>query len=120
MEQLFIIIILVHYLGDFILQTDWQAKNKSTSNFALNRHVLSYSLLWGAVAFIYFGRIEIAGLFWFVTYVCHFATDWITSRQVKKYFAKEDHHNGFVVIGFDQVLHYLQLWLTFKLCFSQL
>ncbi len=115
-DQLFVFILLIHFLGDFVLQTDWQAKNKSSSLNALNRHVLSYSTVWGLAAFVYFGNIGTALSFMFITYVAHFATDYVTSRQVKKYFAAEDHHTGFIVIGFDQALHYLQLWFTFKLC----
>ena len=117
MDQLFVYILLIHYLGDFVLQTDWQAKNKSSSNFALNRHVLTYSLTWFAASYIYFGNIGIAGMFWLITYICHFATDYITSRAVKKQFEKEDHHTGFMIIGFNQVLHLLQLWFTFKIMF---
>lgn len=116
MDQLFVYILLIHFLGDFVLQTDWQAKNKSSSLIALNRHVLGYSTVWGLASYVYLGSISAALSFMFITYIAHFATDYFTSRQVKKYFAKEDHHTGFVVIGFDQVLHYLQLWFTFKLC----
>jgi hypothetical protein len=54
-----------------------------------------------------------------LTFLCHFITDYITSRIVKKRF--EDKYYGspipnlgaFTVIGFDQVLHYAQLFLTY-------
>ncbi len=47
-------ILMIHYVCDFILQTDWQAKNKSTNNYALLEHTGLYSVLWFIPALIYF------------------------------------------------------------------
>jgi uncharacterized membrane protein len=58
---------------------------------------------------------ENLNLIWFapITFVFHTATDYFTSRQVKRLFAKQDYHNGFVWVGADQILHYVQLILTY-------
>lgn len=108
-------ILIIHFVGDFLLQTDWQAKNKSTSLEALTYHVLVYSTTISVLSIPYLTNSRQFLALFIITAVAHFITDAVTSRIVKKYFAKEDHHNGFVVIGFDQALHYIQLILTFKL-----
>ena len=42
----------------------------------------------------------------------HFVTDAITSRITGYFWAKNDAHNFFVVIGFDQMIHYFCLFGT--------
>jgi hypothetical protein len=53
--------------------------------------------------------------FWLITFVCHTITDYFTSRLNSRLWAKGDVHNFFVSIGFDQVLHYVQLFTTYYL-----
>jgi hypothetical protein len=56
-----------------------------------------------------------------VTLICHTATDYVTSRIVSKKFAKGEYGSSipnfgaFTIIGIDQVLHYVQLFLTYNL-----
>jgi hypothetical protein len=114
---------LVHWIGDFIFQSDAEAKGKSTSNKMLLRHTGKYSLIW-TIAMYGIGVIQTGFgwpvyslLFGIITFVCHTITDYFTSRLVKKRFEKGDHHNGFVIIGADQILHYVQLILTFTLIY---
>lgn len=76
-------------------------------------------------------------LFVLITFVCHTITDYFTSRLNSRLLPKttlvtlntrylggggnemlcypkgSSHHNFFVSIGFDQVLHYTQLFLTY-------
>lgn len=107
------LIIVIHFLADFGLQTHEQATNKSSSDKYLFYHVGVYSLVWLLVTLPILGVYSVA--FSTITFVCHFATDYTSSRIGKPFWEKKDLHNGFVVIGFDQMLHYLQLYLTFKL-----
>ncbi len=44
--------------------------------------------------------------------VLHFITDAITSRITSKLWQKNDMHNFFVVVGFDQLVHYACLFIT--------
>lgn len=111
-------IIVIHWVSDFVLQTHWQPTNKSKDNKALTMHVLSYSTVWLLTANIYSiitGNYLMLALFPIITFVCHWITDYFTSRLNSKLWAKGDIHNFFVSVGFDQVLHYVQLFLTYYL-----
>ena len=113
-DQLFLFILLIHFLADFGLQTHDQATNKSKSNTWLAYHVGVYSIVWLFAAYVFYGNWYLAAIFAVITFCCHYMTDWATSRIGKPFWEKQDLHNGFVVVGFDQVLHYIQLYYTFE------
>jgi hypothetical protein len=113
--SIFIFIILIHFLADFGLQTHQQATLKSSENKYLFYHVGVYSTVWLISLLSYGIDIKNAVEFSLITLGFHFITDWITSRIGKPFWEKQDFHNGFVVVGFDQLLHYLQLIYTWKL-----
>lgn len=106
-------IIFVHWIADFVCQSDWQAKNKSKSNIALVTHTGLYSLIWlpflVGVGFNIFNTL----IFILVTFIFHTIQDYITSRINTKLYSNNKVHEFFVSIGFDQVLHYIQLFITF-------
>lgn len=106
----FLALLAVHWLADFVMQTHWQAQNKSKSNIALAHHVITYTAFLGvAVPGIFFQVGLNAALFVLVNGALHFVTDWLTSRASSKLYAKQDWHNFFVVIGFDQLIHQFTL-----------
>lgn len=111
-------IVFIHWFADFVLQTHWQATNKSKDNKALTMHVLTYSTVWFLICNVYSvitGNYMMLALFAPITFVCHWITDYFTSRLNSKLWAKGDIHNFFVSVGFDQVLHYAQLFITYYL-----
>jgi len=112
-EYLLGTILIIHWIADFVLQTHKQASRKAVSNSHLWMHCFNYSLVWMLVSSFFVGWNCFP--FFLATFVAHFCTDYVTSRMVKKRFDAGDYHNGFVVIGLDQILHYVQLYLTFKL-----
>ena len=116
--QLFLFILVMHFLADFALQTHEQATGKSTSIKWLTYHVGVYSIIWLLTAWFYFDDFRIAMIFATITFICHWLTDYITSRIGKPFWDKGDFHNGFVVVGFDQILHYIQLYLTLEGCLT--
>lgn len=117
-------VITIHWVADFVLQTDWQAKNKSKNFGALLEHTLVYYFVWliTGLTLNYFGFLEFINfntdkvvIFSTITFIFHTLTDYFTSRLNSKLWGKGDVHNFFVSIGFDQVLHYVQLFGTLAL-----
>jgi hypothetical protein len=115
----FLLIVLIHFLADFALQTHDQAIGKGVGthwfNIDLLKHVLNYSLVWGVFILAVYNNFWIAIGFFIITFIAHYITDFITSRLSKPLFESKDFHNGFVVVGADQVAHYVQLYYTFYL-----
>ena len=114
-------IIIIHYVADFCLQTDKEAKGKSKNWNDLLSHTLTYSIVWFIIGVLLvlldiLPSILFVCYFTIITFICHTITDYFTSRWVKKSFEIEDPHNGFAKIGFDQyILHLPQLFLTYTL-----
>ena len=122
-EQYLIFFLLIHWLADFALQTHKQAigkgEGKNFFNRELLKHVSVYSLIWLLISNIIEYNWIKALEFSIITFICHYITDYITSRISKKFFNDNDYHNGFEVVGFDQILHYLQLYYTFKFIYYE-
>ena len=109
-------ILLFHWIADFVLQTDWQARNKSHNNRALLRHTATYAgvmtlLMWLFLLLPFENAIR----FGIITFVVHTIQDYWTSRLNARLWAEKEVHYFFVSIGFDQWLHFVQLFLTFYL-----
>lgn len=112
-------------MADFALQTHEQATNKGEGKSLWNKwlgyHVGTYTLIWSVVFWIlpihpYFQSIYGWLLFSVLIGVPHYITDWITSRVGKPFWKNNDLHNGFCVIGFDQIIHYLcLLWVMINM-----
>ena len=98
-----VFLVWIHFVADFILQSDAMAKNKSTDSRWLLLHVCVYSL-----PFLYFGIV-----FAVVNGILHFATDYVSSRAASHMWAKDERHWFFVVIGADQALHLTALVGTY-------
>lgn len=98
-------ILFVHWVSDFLLQSNWMAQNKSKSLLALTTHTVVY-----AIPMTLFG-----GLFALINGVLHFVIDFITSRITSYLWAKKEVHYFFVVIGLDQLLHAICLIYTYYL-----
>lgn len=108
-------IIFIHWIADFVFQTDKMAKGKSKNWSDLLAHTITYSACWIPFAFFRFGYSS-SGFIMFplITFIAHTITDYITSRVNSRLLAKGDTHNFFVSVGFDQILHYVQLILTYQ------
>jgi len=116
-------IIAVHWFADFVLQTDSQAKGKSKNWGDLLSHTATYSLVWCIVfAFLFLmspwtvdQAFNMVILFPLITFVFYTVQDYITSRENSKVWEEKKIHKFFILIGFDQLLHYDQLFITYWL-----
>lgn len=117
-------ILIIHWIADFILQTDSQAKGKSKKWKPLLTHTFNYSGVWFIVGLLYIIPTPSVILFWkvftffIITFVAHTITDYFTSRLNSRLWAQGRTHDFFVAVGFDQILHYVQLFLTYLLIFA--
>lgn len=106
----FLGLLAVHWFADFVLQTHWQASNKSKNFDALFSHVAVYTGVLALASVLMFGAIGLP--FALANSVLHFWTDYVTSRASARFYAKQDWHNFFVVVGFDQLIHQVTLAVT--------
>lgn len=95
-------LLTMHFVADFVFQSDWMATNKSKNIKALLAHTSTY-----AVCFWFVGI-----KFVLITFVLHTLVDAITSQITSRLWAQKKVHLFFVTIGFDQLLHAYQLILT--------
>lgn len=108
-----LLILLTHFVADFIFQTDKQAINKSSSNYWLTVHVATYGIGLAIFAQLWIGT-TLPALYWILSNVAlHWCTDFVTSRINSYLWRKEMRHWFFVGIGADQMIHYTCLLLTY-------
>jgi hypothetical protein len=103
-------ILAIHWFADFVLQTRWQAENKSKNNEALSQHVATYSAAFICLLFVlYFLGVNFTptGILVYVSVngMFHFMTDYVTSRCTSYFWQQKNVHSFFAVIGIDQFIH---------------
>lgn len=143
------LLLVAHFVGDFICQSDWMATNKSKRFEALGFHVLVYSfVLLGIMGLGMWLLLDMGGQpvrplisFILINAAAHLATDAVTSQLTSKFwfFRREEgiwvqaeysvpkhwktlinpwtpidgkRHWFFVLIGLDQLIHYVTLVAT--------
>lgn len=125
-----LIIIAIHTIADFPLQTEEMAKKKNHSFTMLFLHASTYTLTWVGASTIYClalgfpvtntETINPFIYFCIITFLCHITTDAITSKIVTRRFKLglfNGPDGGMTWIGYDQIAHYIQLFITYKLIF---
>lgn len=112
-------ILFIHWVADFIFQDEKWALGKSKNWDDLLHHTVTYSVFWILPAILMLGYD--GAIFIIVTFLAHTTTDYFTSRVVSKKFANKEYGSAipnfgaFTIIGFDQILHYIQLFLTYSI-----
>lgn len=98
-------ILFIHWVADFVCQSDWMAKNKSSSNVALSLHISTYTLIFTVLTGFSIKYSVINGL-------AHLGIDYVTSRLSSRQWQQGKVHNFFVIVGLDQMLHVMTLVYT--------
>ena len=106
--EVILIILIVHFIGDFVFQLRSDAHAKSSNNLALLRHVGMYS-----VPLLIIGPLYAA-----LNGILHFMTDYVTSRLSKSFWGKGKEKSFWTIIGLDQTLHMIALFGTYVLIFG--
>lgn len=118
---LYIWIFFLHFIGDFVLQSDKISKAKSKSLLALTIHIaiITLTLFIGLLVAMIVCDLSFNGvaLFALINGILHFIIDYITSKVSAYFYAKGQIHNFFITIGFDQFLHFACYFLCFEMCF---
>jgi hypothetical protein len=121
MDHLIIWIMFSHWIADFLCQTTWMSMNKSKNILALFSHGLVYTGMLIYLVFMVGGRmIGTLGLedvlyFGVANGILHFCVDGVSSTITSYLWKKEKIHNFFCVIGLDQFVHFVTLYVTMKM-----
>ena len=98
----YILIIWIHFIADFVLQSDKVAINKSKDIKCLIWHCAIYY-----IAMLVFGP-EFA----LINGVAHFVVDFITSKITSYLWITNRRHWFFTMVGLDQAIHMTCLFLS--------
>lgn len=105
-------ILVIHFISDFVLQTQEMASKKSLSNGWLLWHIIVYTIPFYIMLLI-FRDFPTTLLFMAFNGTVHFFVDYVSSRIARYYRERNRMHAFFVTIGADQLIHMLTLILSF-------
>ncbi|MBT2217837.1 DUF3307 domain-containing protein [Virgibacillus dakarensis] len=116
----FIVMYVGHRVGDYLLQTDYQAGNKTKSFIARIKHCLTYSLIITFLVLLFF-NYKIAIVIFLLTFIEHMIVDtrkpvyWWKNFLEKKIARRKDFEIEnvplFVIIEIDQTFHHVRILL---------
>jgi len=128
------VLIVIHYIADFMFQTENQAVGKSKSFEKLINHTFTYTVVFYVFFLLWFliglamnwnlgWSLSGSHMYWFfpIIFVTHTIIDYFTSKITSKKFEKKQFYTGipnigaFSIIGLDQVLHYATIFATYYL-----
>ena len=116
-----VVLLFAHFVADFVFQTDEMAKNKSTSWKWLGIHAATYGVVIGLIAAIPLSivySIPVALTWVLVNTFLHFWTDCVTSKITSHLWKTGQVHNFFIAIGFDQLVHYVTMFVSLMWVFE--
>ena len=102
-----IFLIWLHFIADFLLQSEYVVKNKSKNNKTLLLHATVYSLLFFIISPVYA----------IVNGVLHLMVDYVTSRMTCNLWKQGKISRFFSIVGFDQAVHVTLLLGTYHYMF---
>jgi hypothetical protein len=119
--EIFAVFIVSHLVGDFLLQTEWQAQHKHGGirdrrrRGALLAHVFSYTLAF-VPAFVWLADSLGAGVVWLAALIAvpHFVQDdgFVVDQFMLRVKRADPREHRALAIAVDQVFHVTVLFLT--------
>jgi hypothetical protein len=116
-------LIIFHWFADYVMQPGEWAINKSKSIYALLKHTSTYTVILGLLMLINPWTPMLTNewlIFVLTTFVLHTLTDYFTSKWSSLQYQRGNFGTSvprgmdfFVTLGFDQVLHGLQIFITY-------
>ena len=126
MISVILVLLFAHFFADFVVQPEKLADNKWYSNKALGIHVLLYTASLFLISWLFLVTVPdlflwSALLIWsIVNGMFHFIVDYATSRDMKMYRDEKDYRMFFIMLGFDQMVHYAVLAVTYSILITLL
>ena len=108
-----ILILVAHYVGDFVLQTTDMRKYKYDSIYYLSIHIVVYTLTMLLFLAYSFGFSRLWLFYVFVNGCFHFIIDTITIKTIKEMREMDRDEVIPLALGTDQLLHLVTLFCTF-------
>ena len=107
-----IILIVGHWIGDYGLQTNIIAKEKSRNLKWLLIHIALYTSTLAICSFFIL-PFDKALRFIVVNGLLHLVTDFATSKMAQKF--QSNQRLYYIIIGFDQMIHFITLLMTLEI-----
>jgi len=111
--QTAVLILLLHFIGDFVLQSSTMAVNKASSIKWLTVHVGVYTAVLAVGSLLMMG-LHISTMYYVLANgAMHWVTDFFTSKVNARFYAANKLRYYYCGIGADQFIHAACLLLTY-------
>jgi ascorbate-specific PTS system EIIC-type component UlaA len=105
-----LVVILSHWVADFVVQTDRMAQRRNSSVLWLSGHVLVYMATLNVMLMITWGH---SNTFWILLNgVLHWITELVIGRAARRLRDRNLAHEHSAAIGLEQMIHYSCLFTT--------
>lgn len=116
------VILIAHFVADFIFQSEYMAKGKAKNIKPLIQHGLMYTFIFTLMSLLMANdiKVETLVLFGLFSGILHTWVDLISSKFASRAYAKGNmggpvpNLGFFAIIGLDQLTHYLMLFAAFN------
>jgi len=107
MTNTIILVLIAHWVADFLCQNSYMAENKHHNFYALHSHVSTYTIFLFLILANPLLHFDIKYLFYFslLNSVLHGFIDFFTSKISHKFWRDKNYRMFFITLGFDQLLH---------------